>query len=109
LASFRPHERIRRRPDFQQVFERGIRTRGRFVTLFMLPNQLNAGRLGIAASRKFGGAVARNRAKRLIREAFRHNKISRCFDIVVVPKRELLDAGLIVLENDYRDCLKRQL
>jgi ribonuclease P protein component len=106
---FRPDEHIRRRADFQQVYERGARVRGRFSTLFLLPNRLSIGRLGIAATRKLGGAVERNRAKRLIREVFRRNNRAAGFDVVVVPKRELLDASLSTLEADYRHNLERSL
>ena len=66
------------------------------------PTACAVGRLGIAATRKLGGAVQRNRAKRLIREVFRRNKIAPGFDVVVIPKRELLDASLSALEADYR-------
>ena len=106
---FRRSERIRRRVDFQQVYDHGVRVRGRYSTLFILANSRDVGRLGIAATRKLGGAVVRNRAKRLIREIFRRNKIASGFDVVVVPKRELLDASLTVLEADYRDILERRL
>jgi ribonuclease P protein component len=102
-------ERIRRRADFQQAYEHGARVHGRYSTLFILPNKLDVGRLGIAATKKLGGAVQRNRAKRLIREIFRHNKIASGFDVVVVPKRELLQAALTVLEADYRSTLERRL
>jgi len=106
---FRANQRIRRRPEFQRVYEQGARIRGRYSTLFVLANSLAYGRLGIAATRKLGGAVVRNRAKRLIREVFRRNNIAPGFDIVVVPKRELLDASLSVLETDYRHLLERRL
>ncbi len=106
---FRPDEHIRRRAEFQQVYEQGARIRGRFSTLFLLANKLSIGRLGIAATRKLGGAVQRNRAKRLIREVFRRNKVAAGFDVVVVPKRELLDASLTTLEADYRHNLERSL
>ena len=106
---FRPEEHIRRRAEFQQVYEQGARIRGRFSTLFLLPNKLSIGRLGIAATRKLGGAVQRNRAKRLIREVFRRNNTAAGFDVVVVPKRELLDANLSTLEADYRHNLERSL
>ena len=106
---FRPNHRIRRRPEFQRVYEQGARIRGRYSTLFVLANSLAYGRLGIAATRKLGGAVVRNRAKRLIREIFRRNNIAPGFDVVVVPKRELLDASLSVLETDYRHLLERRL
>ena len=106
---FRSSERIRRRADFQQIYEHGVRIQTRYATVFLRANQLEIGRLGIAATRKLGGAVVRNRAKRLIREVFRRNKIASGFDVVVVPKRELLDASLTVLEADYRHNLERRL
>jgi ribonuclease P protein component len=77
--------------------------------VFVLANQSGVGRLGIAATRKLGGAVARNRAKRLIREVFRRNKLAPGFDLVIIPKRELFDASLNVLEADYRNLLERRL
>src|SRR5215831_7759711 len=97
-----PAERIRRRAEFQEVYDRGTKTHGRYCTVFILAKPDGGGRLGIAATRKLGGAVERNRAKRLIREVFRRNKIARGFDVVVIPKRDLLDADLTVLEADYR-------
>jgi ribonuclease P protein component len=75
--------------------------------MFVLENQLPIGRLGIAATKRFGGAVERNRAKRLIREVFRRHKITPGFDLVVVPKRELLAANLTALETEYRTNVER--
>lgn len=106
---FRPEEHIRRRSEFQAVYERGSKVRGRYGTLFTLPNSLSVGRLGIAATRKFGGAVERNRAKRLIREVFRRNKIAAGFDVVVVPRREFLKASLDTIEDDYRYNVTKSL
>jgi ribonuclease P protein component len=109
LPRFRPHEHIRRRVEFQHVYEHGARVHGRFATVFVLANQRAAGRLGIAATKKLGGAVQRNLAKRLIREVFRRNNVAPGYDVIVVPKRELLDAPLAALEADYRHSLERRL
>jgi ribonuclease P protein component len=109
MFAFRPIERVRRRVEYQQIYERGVRTHGRYLTLFTLSNDLPVGRLGIAATRKLGGAVERNRAKRLIREVFRRNKLAPGFDIVVIPKRELLDASLTALETEFRHTLERSI
>ena len=108
-SRFRPAERIRRRAEFQQVYDRGTRLHSRFFTIFFLPNQQGAGRLGVAATKKLGGSVQRNRAKRLIREVFRRNKVAPGFDVVVIPKRDLLEASLITLEADYRTLVERRL
>ena len=108
-ARFRPAERVRRRVDFKAVYDRGHRAHGRYGTIFVLNRGRGPGRLGIAATKKLGGAVQRNRAKRLIREVFRRNKIAAGFDVVIVPKRELLHTSLTVLEADYRTIIERQL
>jgi ribonuclease P protein component len=107
MARFRRAERIRRRPEFQRVYKDGIRVHGRTLTLFLLPSGGPSGRLGVAATKKIGGAVERNRAKRLIREVFRRNKVSPGFDVVVVPKRELLGNSLAALELEFQQTLER--
>jgi ribonuclease P protein component len=89
------------------VYERGARLRGRFMTCFALPNELGTPRLGIATSRKIGNAVVRNRAKRLVRGLFRSHKPLTGIDIVVIPRREMIDASWRNLEADYRAALQR--
>jgi ribonuclease P protein component len=108
-AAFGRAERVRRRPEYQQIYDRGAKVHSRFFTLFALANESPVGRLGIAATRKLGGAVIRNKAKRLIREVFRRNKIAPGFDIVIVPKRELVDASLTTLEAEFRHAFERSL
>ena len=69
--SFQAGDRVRRRADFVRVQQQGRRVSGRFVTLLIHANDGTAPRLGLIASRKLGPAVARNRAKRRLREVFR--------------------------------------
>ncbi len=78
------------------------------MTVFILGNNLPVTRLGVAATRRLGDAVRRNRAKRLVREVFRRNKMLPGFDVVVVPRPELLDAEFSTLEADYRNALRRR-
>jgi ribonuclease P protein component len=100
-------ERIRRRPEFERVYEQGARVHGRYMTIFVLPNGGATARLGVAATRKLGSAAERNRAKRLAREVFRRHKLAAGVDIVVVPRREMLDAPFDSLETDYLTTLER--
>lgn len=107
-ASFRPSERIHHRPEFQRVQERGTRIAGRYMTVLFLANGLPHGRLGIIASRRFGAAVQRNRAKRLIRDIFRLNKaLTPGWDVVVIPKGELLGSESAAVEADFRSICYR--
>jgi ribonuclease P protein component len=100
-------ERIRRRSDFERVYKDGVRVQGRFMTVFLLPNGLPHPRLGVAATRKLGSAVKRNRAKRLAREIFRRHKMPAGHDVVIVPRREMLDAPFASLEADFAASLTR--
>ena len=102
--------RLRQRAEFQTVFDRGVRIRGRFWTILVATGQTEQSRLGIVASKKLGDAVRRNRAKRLIREMFRrgeNSKASTRVDMVVIPRVELFDAAFTILEEDYRTVVAR--
>jgi ribonuclease P protein component len=100
-------ERLRRRPDFLKVQQRGIRARGRHMTIIVLPNDLGVSRLGIVATRRIGGAVKRNRSKRLAREIYRNNKPRPGLDVVVLPQPSFPDAAYADLEADFRTILRR--
>jgi ribonuclease P protein component len=104
---FRAAEHIRRREDFERIYAAGARQSGRNMIIFFQPTAHAVPRLGIAATRKLGSAVVRNRAKRLVRELFRHNKPAGGLDLVVVPRREMLDAPYSSLEAEFRALLDR--
>ncbi len=78
------------------------------MTMFTRERETGPARLGIAATRKMGDAVERNRAKRLVRELFRHHKPSTAVDVVVVPRREMLTAPYERLESEFTALLARR-
>jgi ribonuclease P protein component len=103
-----PARRIRRRREFQRVFDAGRRAHGRYLTIIAAPSPGPDSRLGIVASKKLGGAVVRNRAKRLIREMFRTQESpDRASDLVVIPKPGALQVQTAEVVSDYRSTLKR--
>jgi len=103
-----PARRIRRRREFQRVFDAGRRAHGRYLTVIAAPSPGPGSRLGIVASKKLGGSVVRNRAKRLIREMFRtHVGSGMASDLVVIPKSAALQVKLAEVVSDYVTILKR--
>lgn len=85
---FRLEYRIRSNADFQRAYERRATASDQRLLIFGCPNNLPYPRLGLSVSRKYGNSVARNRFKRLIREAFRlsRRQLPVGIDLVVIPR-----------------------
>ena len=99
--------------DFQRVYRTGKRYEGHLLTAFVLPNSLTQHRLGITASRKaLGRAVDRNRAKRLLREAFRLTKprldrLKKRYDWVLNARRSLLSLESRRPRDEFEQMIAR--
>ena len=108
-ARFRASQRLRTRAQFDRVFRRGTRLDGRLFTLLVAANGTPHDRLGLGVSRKVGGAVVRNRARRLLRESFRRLEPSErpALDLVVLAKPDIAGRSLAEVDRELHARIRR--
>ncbi len=103
--------RLRKKREIDRVFRRGRSGSDELLRIHAFKGDGPDARLGISCPRKVGSSVARNRWKRLIREAFRLNRraLGPGIDLVVVPlkppgslKRQDVERSLLGIVDRMR-------
>lgn len=96
--------RLSRSSDFQRIYRQGRSTASRFLVVYSFRRSADVSsegpRLGLSVSKKLGGAVVRNRVKRLLREAFGsvREQLAEDHDFVLIARPSLLE--LIARESE---------
>ncbi len=104
------YRRLRKRPEFQQVYQQGLRVPGRLFTLFYRQTASDEpGRFGLTVSGKVGGAVVRGRAKRLFRESIRRSwdLFPAGSEVVFHARNVMRDADLSAVQSEVKRALDR--
>jgi ribonuclease P protein component len=85
---FRETSRMKRPAEFERCYGRKRSASDSVLIVYACENGLSHPRLGCSVSKKLGGSVARNRYKRLLREAFRleQHDLPPGVDLVVIPR-----------------------
>jgi ribonuclease P protein component len=102
---FPPEFRLRESREFRSTKEKGRRFHTTHFLVYVAEKSNGPARLGVTASRKIGGAVQRNRVKRLVREFFRlhRQQLASRADISVIAKKgaPALDLRQVCRELDF--------
>jgi ribonuclease P protein component len=86
--------RLTRSAEFDRVYRQGRSFANRHLVLYAFPRAgEESTRVGLSVGRKVGGAIDRNRVKRLLREAFaaRREAMSEAHDVVIVARPDVLE------------------
>lgn len=100
---------LRHKADFDRMRQQGRSYHHRFMILNLLANGQVDNRYGFIVSRQVGGAVSRNRVRRLLREAMRflHPQLKAGFDVVIVARRDLAGQPLQVVVRTIEELMIR--
>ncbi len=100
-------EKFKLNKDFRRLYGRGKSMVDPLIVTYALRNGRDCCRIGITAGKKLGGAVERNRAKRVITAAWRETApmLSQNIDAVFVARTRILRAK----STDVAAVLRRQL
>lgn len=101
--------RLKRRSDFGRVYGKGRSYATDLIVVYVLPNRGDTTRIGFSVSKKLGKSVARNRVKRLLREAARAllPDLAPGFDIVVIARQKASGAALVDLFPALLELVRR--
>jgi len=96
---------------FLRLYKKGRYCTCREVAAYYLPNRLNMNRFGITAGKKLGNAVTRNRAKRIIRSAYRicEDMLPTGYDIVIVAREGIKDKKSTDIEAFIKSRLSKEM
>ena len=102
-------EVLRYKRDFDRLYKKGSSSGDRYVVVFYIANGLPFVRRAFLASKKVGGAVVRNRARRLMRESFRklENEIKPGRDILLIARGTITGCGSAEVEDSVRSALAK--
>jgi len=96
--------------EFRRLYRSGKSTVDAYIAVYYKKYRKSGNRLGITATKKIGCAVERNRARRLIREAYRlcEDEFPTGLDIVVVARRKAVFANMQTIRGSLRKALAQK-
>ena len=108
MFEYSKENRLLKNREFQTIYSESSKwISASFVVLGKIVDS-SVPRLGVVVSKKIGGAVTRNRIKRLCREVFRYNKVSYPnLNVVVIARKGVGAISNETVSSDVKLCLSR--
>ena len=105
----RKKEILRKKDDFQAIYNAGKSVPERYVVLFYRKNDLPYSRTAFLASKKVGNSIQRNRAKRLMKESYRLNaeKFLEGYDLIFIARNTINGKMQKDVEKSLLNAAKR--
>ena len=100
---------LRYKRDFDRLYKKGRSAGDRYVVVFYIANGTPFVRHAFLASKKVGGAVVRNRARRLMRESFRkiEKEIKPGRDVLFIARGTISGCSCAEVEDSLRSALAK--
>lgn len=100
---------LRRKDDFTNIYRKGKSVGERFIVLFYKKNNLSYNRTAFLASKKVGNSVARNRARRLMKENYRFLKtdIKDGYDLIFIARNTINDKKAYDVEKSMKRAISK--
>ncbi|MDO4869642.1 MAG: ribonuclease P protein component [Bacillota bacterium] len=102
-------EILRKKEDFSLIYKKGNSIPDRYVVVFFRKNDLQYSRISFLASKKVGNSVQRNRARRLMRESYRHicSRIKEGYDIILIARKSINGKKYDEVNRSIESALKK--
>ena len=102
-------EIIRKDSDFSSIYKRGKSVGDKFVVVFSKKNNLPYNRTAFLASKKVGNAVARNRARRLMKESYRSlcDQFVPGYDIIFIARNTINNSKCADVKKSIEAATKK--
>ena len=95
--------------NFKSIFQKGVHVRGTTLSIQVLRRNGHERRVAFSTRKKIGTAVNRNRAKRLLREAYRRRStvIPDNIDIVFIAEKAILHSHLTTVDSELSKLIEK--
>ena len=100
---------LRKKGDFSRIYNKGTSVGERCLVLIYKENGLDFNRRAFLASKKVGGSVLRNRARRLMRESYREeeNKIRQGYDLIFIARKTMTDLKCADVKKSMEAAIRK--